>query len=146
MSDSNIYFDIPGKYITKSSFKAHAHFTCFPLKLYSKINSIADIDKYKYHMFEAVGDIEIPTGAKVIRPDEMQSSPRSDYIVIKNITRLETGEELEENKYECGQQITFNYKKNIKVFDPKFDNSMFYGGHGFRFVRTREEVKKTFKD
>ncbi|AGC01795.1 hypothetical protein H012_gp670 [Acanthamoeba polyphaga moumouvirus] len=111
MSGSNIYFDIPGKYTVKSSFIAHAHFTCFPLKSYSKINSFADIDKYQYHMFEAVGDIEIPTGAQVIRPDEMQSPPRSDHIIVKNITRLDTGEEIEENKYECGQQTTFIYKK-----------------------------------
>ncbi|AGF85499.1 hypothetical protein QJ854_gp283 [Moumouvirus goulette] len=141
----NNYFSKPGCYTTNYSFTAYAPIKCIPLFILSQLNFNKRYDKYEKEMFEAIVNVEIIPGTKIIKPSNFKFPTRCNKAIFTRILRFDTLLELDKYGYHCESgNSTFyykNYKELIKInnFDEDINSLK---GEGLVIGQTIEEVIK----
>ncbi|AGC01796.1 hypothetical protein H012_gp669 [Acanthamoeba polyphaga moumouvirus] len=143
----NNYFSKPGIYTTNYSFTAYAPIRCIPLYILSQLNLHKRYDKYEKEVFEAIANVEIFPGTKIVKPSNFKFPIRCNQAKFTKILRFDTLSELDKYGYLCESgNSTFLYKNNKEIIKiDNFDtdiNSL--KAEGLVIAQTLEECVKFF--
>ncbi|QGR53795.1 hypothetical protein [Moumouvirus maliensis] len=141
------YFYRPGYYTNYFPFKAFAPIRCIPLHILSQLNIHKRYDQYEKEIFEAIVNIEIVPGAKIVKPSNLEFNTRCNKAIFTNIFRFDTLSELDPCGYLCESgNSTFVYKRNqeliiIDNFDKNVDS---FQNNGLIITQTIKEYVDFF--